>query len=158
MLPSTCPSRYRSSLPESSPLMTTDLPICANPLAGAVIGAVMGALIGRSPDFLISRILTKLARNNEIGSNAKSHSDAGVVFLTAVLAGNLAIPRAAVISSSAQDSTSPIALVSAAVANEVAAANNDSVKHMFRARRQTPQGSQTRLYVETREARSEEHT
>jgi hypothetical protein len=83
---------------------------------------------------------------------AKSRRVATVVFLTAVLAGNLAILRAAPISSSAQDSTSAIALVSAAVANEVTAANNDSVKHMFRARRQTPQGSQTRLYVETREA------
>lgn len=31
-------------------------------------------------------------------------------------------------------------------------ANNDSTKHMFRSRKQTPQGSQTRLYVETREA------
>ena len=40
----------------------------------------------------------------------------------------------------------------AAVANEVAAANDDSTKHMFRSRKQTPQGSQTRLYVETREA------
>src|SRR5580658_6725318 len=38
MLPSTWPSRYRSSLPESSPLITTDLPICANPLAGALMG------------------------------------------------------------------------------------------------------------------------
>src|SRR5580698_4047306 len=38
MLPSTWPSKYRSSLPESSPLMKTDLPICAKPLAGALIG------------------------------------------------------------------------------------------------------------------------
>jgi hypothetical protein len=50
------------------------------------------------------------------------------------------------------DSTSPIELVRAAVANEVAASNDSSIKHMFRSRRQTPQGSQTRLYVETREA------
>jgi hypothetical protein len=42
-------------------------------------------------------------------------------------------------------------LVRAAVANEVAA-NGDPTKHMFRSRKQTPQGSQTRLYVETREA------
>ena len=44
---------------------------------------------------------------------------------------------------------SPIELVRAAVANAVAAANDDSTKHMFRSRKQTPQGSQTRLYVET---------
>jgi hypothetical protein len=54
--------------------------------------------------------------------------------------------------SSPPDSSSPIELVRAAVANEVAAANDDSTKHMFRARKQNAQGSQTRLYVETREA------
>jgi hypothetical protein len=53
---------------------------------------------------------------------------------------------------SAQDSVSPLELVRAAVANEVAAANDNSTKHMFRSRKQTSQGSQTRLYVETREA------
>src|ERR1022692_4333855 len=52
----------------------------------------------------------------------------------------------------AQDSVSPLELVRAAVANEVAAAKDDSTKHMFRTRKQTPQGSQTRLYVETRQA------
>jgi hypothetical protein len=51
-----------------------------------------------------------------------------------------------------QDSPSPIELVRAAVANEVAAANDASTKHMFRSRKQNPQGSQTRLYVETRDA------
>ncbi|MGB8752907.1 MAG: hypothetical protein WCD06_14000, partial [Candidatus Sulfotelmatobacter sp.] len=35
---------------------------------------------------------------------------------------------------------------------EVAASNDNSIKHMFRSRKQTPQGSQTRLYVETRSA------
>jgi hypothetical protein len=54
--------------------------------------------------------------------------------------------------STAHDSASPIELVRAAVANEVAAANDDSIKHMFRSRKQAPQGSQTRLYVETRSA------
>jgi len=53
---------------------------------------------------------------------------------------------------STSDSASPIELVRAAVANEVAAANDDSIKHMFRSRKQTPQGSQTRLYVETQSA------
>ncbi|MFZ0759945.1 MAG: hypothetical protein WAM69_08360 [Candidatus Sulfotelmatobacter sp.] len=55
-------------------------------------------------------------------------------------------------SSSPTDSASAIALVRAAVANEVAASNDTSIKHMFSSRKQTPQGSQTRLYVETREA------
>jgi hypothetical protein len=53
---------------------------------------------------------------------------------------------------SAQESKPPMApgeLVRAAVNNEVAAANNTANKHMFRSRRQTPRGSQTRLYVET---------
>ena len=39
-------------------------------------------------------------------------------------------------------------LVKQAVANELAA-NNSGVKHMFRSRKQTPKGSQTKLYVET---------
>ncbi len=55
----------------------------------------------------------------------------------------------------AQESKPPQApgeLVRAAVANEVAAADNTSAKHMFRSRRQTPKGSQTRLYVETNDA------
>jgi hypothetical protein len=55
-------------------------------------------------------------------------------------------------SSAPQDSPSPIELVRAAVANEVAAANDTSTKHMFRSRKQNSQGSQARLYVETREA------
>ncbi len=52
----------------------------------------------------------------------------------------------------ARDAASCAALVRAAVAKEVAAAHDDSIKHLFRSRKQTPQGSQTRLYVETREA------
>ena len=55
-------------------------------------------------------------------------------------------------SSSPADTVSPIELVRAAVANEVTAANDSSIKHMFRSRKQTPQGSQTRLYVETQNA------
>jgi hypothetical protein len=51
----------------------------------------------------------------------------------------------------AQD-TSPAALVRAAVENEMAAATNTAVKHMFRDRKQTPRGSQTKLYLETTEA------
>jgi len=43
-------------------------------------------------------------------------------------------------------------LVRAAVANEVAATNDSSIRHMFRSRKQTSRGSQTRLYVETKDA------
>jgi hypothetical protein len=55
-------------------------------------------------------------------------------------------------SNSSADQPSAIELVRAAVANEVAAANDNSIKHMFRSRKQTSQGSQTRLYVETQSA------
>jgi hypothetical protein len=55
-------------------------------------------------------------------------------------------------SDSAQNLLSPLKLVRATVANEAAAANEDTRKHMFRDRKKTPQGSQTRIYVETREA------
>ena len=42
-------------------------------------------------------------------------------------------------------------LVREAVANEVAAAHPDTL-HMFRSRKQTPKGSQTKIYVETKDA------
>jgi hypothetical protein len=69
--------------------------------------------------------------------------------VTAVLLGVLVSGIGA---ASASDSASPIELVRAAVANEVVAANDNSIKHIFRSRKETPQGSQTRLYVETRSA------
>ncbi len=75
------------------------------------------------------------------------------VLLVALFAGMGASSlSSAIVANPAQDSASPIELVRAAVANEVAAANRNSTKHMFRSRKLTPQGSQTRLYVETREA------
>lgn len=43
-------------------------------------------------------------------------------------------------------------LVRQTVANEIAANDNPAVKHMFRSRKQTPRGTQTRLYVETNDA------
>src|SRR5579863_2149214 len=49
------------------------------------------------------------------------------------------------------DSASCVELVRAAVSKEVAA-NSSPAKHLFRDRKQTPQGSQTRLYVETLDA------
>jgi hypothetical protein len=48
--------------------------------------------------------------------------------------------------------TPPGELVRAAVANEIAAADNTAVKHMFHSRKQTPKGTQTKLYVETNDA------
>jgi hypothetical protein len=47
---------------------------------------------------------------------------------------------------------SPNELVRQTVAREVAAANQPAQKQMFRSRKQTPKGSQTRLYVETKDA------
>ena len=73
--------------------------------------------------------------------------------LVALLAGvGASSLRAGMQAGSAEDSLSPMALVRAAVANELVAANDTSIKHMFCQHRKTPQGSQTRLYVETREA------
>jgi hypothetical protein len=53
---------------------------------------------------------------------------------------------------SAEPSGSRVQLVRATVAKEVAAANDTSVKHMFRDHKTSAQGSQTRIYVETSEA------
>ncbi|MGA8762134.1 MAG: hypothetical protein WB562_04515 [Candidatus Sulfotelmatobacter sp.] len=75
-------------------------------------------------------------------------SGAAVCLIVTVAASCLA-QQAAV---SLPDSTSSIKLVRAAVANEVAASNDASVKHMFRSRRETRGKSQTRLYVETQDA------
>jgi hypothetical protein len=75
------------------------------------------------------------------------------VYLGVLLAGTHATSlRGGAASTSAPDSTPPLELVRRAVANEEAAANNSSVKHMFRSRKQFAQGSQTRLYVETQSA------
>ena len=46
----------------------------------------------------------------------------------------------------------PAELVRITIANEMAAANRSELHHMFRSRKQTPKGSQTRLYVETNQA------
>jgi len=47
---------------------------------------------------------------------------------------------------------SPDVLVRQTVAREIAEANSPTSMHMFRSRRQTAKGSQTRLYVETKDA------
>jgi hypothetical protein len=76
----------------------------------------------------------------------------GTVLASALLGMGTTALGSEALASYAQDSPSPIELVRAAVANEVTASNDASIKHMFRARKQTAQGSQTRLYVETRDA------
>lgn len=43
-------------------------------------------------------------------------------------------------------------LVRLTVANQIGTGNTPSIKHFFRSRKQTPKGSQTRLYVETADA------
>jgi hypothetical protein len=50
------------------------------------------------------------------------------------------------------ESLPPAELVRLTVAHEVAAAEQASVKHGFRSRRETGHGSQTKIYVETRDA------
>jgi hypothetical protein len=77
---------------------------------------------------------------------------ASAVSLVALFAGIAASSLSAGTANPAQDAASSLELVRAAVANEVTASKDNSTKHMFRSRKQTAQGSQTRLYVETREA------
>jgi len=49
-------------------------------------------------------------------------------------------------------SVAPAELVRKTVQNEVKAATDDSVRYMFRSRKETPRGTQTKLYVQTRDA------
>jgi hypothetical protein len=74
---------------------------------------------------------------------------ARIVWLAASIS---AAAVAAAQTSPTQNTLSPIELVRATVATEVASANNNSIKHMFRDYKKTPQGSQTRIYVETTQA------
>lgn len=71
-----------------------------------------------------------------------------------VLLAGVAAPsaRAGAQANSAEALPSPVELVRSTVANEVAIANDHSVKHMFLDYKKTGQGTQTRIYVETREA------
>ena len=49
-------------------------------------------------------------------------------------------------------SVAPAELVRKTVQNEVKAATDDSARYMFRSRKETPRGTQTKLYVQTRDA------
>ncbi len=71
--------------------------------------------------------------------------------LAAVLAGMGATGVVSGAQSVVENSVPPVELVRATVANEVAAANQDSMKYMWRDHKKTPWGSQTRIYVETRD-------
>jgi len=73
------------------------------------------------------------------------------VSIAALVAGTSTQPARAQ-ERSAEQLPAGVELVRAAVANEVAAAGDTSLKHMFRDYKKSAQGSQTRLYVETREA------
>jgi len=68
----------------------------------------------------------------------------------------IAVWLAAAAAVPAQESKSPELsageLVRETIAHEIEAAKNTSAKHMFRSRKQTPRGSQTRLYVETNDS------
>jgi hypothetical protein len=84
----------------------------------------------------------------------KSWRNTACAVLAALL---LAIPVSTTGQSSAPQSSGPEKpdpgeLVRQAVATEVAAFQDPSVKHQFRSRKQTPHGSQTKLYVETHDA------
>lgn len=71
----------------------------------------------------------------------------------AVLVTALTAATTAIMAQESQTSQMPPAeLVRATVANEVTAANHPDLHHMFHSRRQTPKGTQTRVYVETNQA------
>lgn len=74
------------------------------------------------------------------------------IYAAVLLVGIAAASAHAGAQASAEALPAPVELVRATVANEVTAANDHSVKHMFQAHKKTAQGSQTRIYVETREA------
>jgi hypothetical protein len=72
---------------------------------------------------------------------------AGVCALFALMAS-----AATLAAQNSKPSIPPGELVRLAVANEVAAAHNSTIKQMFRSQKKTAKGSQTRLYVETNDA------
>ena len=96
----------------------------------------------------MGRLATLIVVQNKMRwRRLRSHFAIAVAFVVCTLQGSIAAQA-----SGHPDNLSPAALVRAVVANEVTASNNGSVKHMFRGRKQTPRGSQTKLYVQTTEA------
>ena len=91
-------------------------------------------------------VVSSISRNTMAPSIARSiaHSSAWILLLAAAsFAG-----QSATISSYRD----PLELVRAAVRNEIKASNDDTARFLFRGTKTTPQGSTTRLYVETKEA------
>jgi len=79
-------------------------------------------------------------------------SRAGIVVSSILIFAGIGLQAARAQVTLAQEPPSAVELVRTTVAKEVAAANSGSVKHMFRDYKKSGQGSQTRIYVETREA------
>src|SRR5713101_68949 len=74
MLPSTWPSTYKSSLPESSPLITTDFPISAN---SAVLGvSIKRSLLGQFVRPLLDQFPTHFFRSCQLFQRSSSHAPA----------------------------------------------------------------------------------
>jgi hypothetical protein len=90
----------------------------------------------------VTAVDTSSSRNSLVHSIA--HASAWILLLTVA---SFAEQPATV--SSYRD---PAALVRKAVQNEIKAADDDSARFLFRGTKTTPQGSTTRLYVETTEA------
>src|SRR6202158_446092 len=81
---------------------------------------------------------------NSISRNSLARAGASILLLTAAILAGQPAPV-----SSYRD---PVELVRKAVQNEISAASDDSTRFLFRGTKTTPQGSTTRLYVETKEA------
>jgi hypothetical protein len=91
-------------------------------------------------------VVSSIARNSVAHSIARSMARTGASMLL-LAAASFAAQQASV--SSYHD---PGELVRKAVQNEIAAANDDSARFLFRGTKTTPKGSTTRLYVETKDA------
>src|SRR6202158_6355331 len=81
---------------------------------------------------------------NSISRNSLARAGASILLLTAAILAGQPAPV-----SSYRD---PLELVLKAVQNEIKASDDDSARFLFRGTKTTPQGSTTRLYVETKEA------
>jgi hypothetical protein len=85
---------------------------------------------------------------NRVPQKSSSRSLSRVCITLAMLASCWATG----VQTSAPPQMPPAKLVLSAVKNEVVAADNTVIKHMFCSRKKTPRGSQTKLYVETNDA------
>ena len=83
-----------------------------------------------------------------ISRNSLAHSIAHAGFWILLLTAASFAEQPATVSSYRD----PVELVRKAVQNEIKAADDDSARFLFRGIKTTPQGSTTRLYVETKEA------